>query len=98
MKATLDLRTVTANDFEPHVGHSVKLIDGEDSKTLVLNQCAEYCHDKTTDDRTPFFLTLISDDLETIGQGNYVIEFPKIGALNLFMVPVGSGKHQITFN
>lgn len=98
MKAALDLRTVTANDFEPHVGQNVKLIDGEDSKTLVLNQCAEYCDDKTSDDRTPFFLTLISDDLQTIGQGNYLIEFPKIGALNLFMVPVGSGKHQITFN
>lgn len=89
-------------DFQPLVGQSLNLGDGTNSVVLELAEARAL---KSPSPRSaPSFALILRHNgaKQAFGQGLYRLEHPGLGALDLFVVPVGPDGtgmcYEVTFN
>lgn len=74
------LETATAADFTMHVGSAFGLRSGEGEIVLTLTE--------VTGDSRPFSLLFSGPALPPLPQNIYALTHPKIGPLEIFLVPI----------
>jgi hypothetical protein len=82
----MDLRELTIETFEPRVG-DVFALDAPQPVELVLH--AVVALGPWPGGRQPFSLTFRGPDEPRLAQATYRLEHPELGALEIFIVPVG---------
>lgn len=82
------LERLRKEDFEPLIGHKIKVAVGESSTELEVAEASEL---KSPSPRQtpPFRLILRSREGWRAPQGLFRIEHPTLGDLEMFAVPVG---------
>lgn len=86
---TLDLRTVSAATFSPHLGTEFELVaEGRAPLPLRLDQVYALPSSPRAP-RPAFGLALSAAEPKALPQGIYALRHPALGALELFVVPSG---------
>ena len=86
---TLDLGSVTADDFAPHVESAFAVQSPEgDALTLTL---IDVCRGAGGPTREQFTLTFAGGPNPPVRQGILHLRHESLGELDLFLVPVGPG-------
>jgi hypothetical protein len=94
------LDTLTRADFDPHLNQSLPLNVGSlpTQATLVEVRALQSPSPRAE----PFALTFVLPPEVPVGQGTFCLTHPKLGAIELFMVPVGKdakgNRYEAIFN
>ena len=99
MTDVTDLRFVRAGTFEPLVG--AEFVSREPSATFVLIDVEAYGVQPEAPRTEPFTLTFVAEP--GLDQRIYELEHPRLGRLDLFLVPIGPGpdgraRYEAVFN
>jgi hypothetical protein len=98
------LETLTPASFKEHVGSRFRLsLAGQEPLELELGEIVLYEENPDHAPRkVPFSLILLGPARPLLPQAIYRLEHAVLGALELFVVPIGPGKrgmqYEITFN
>ncbi len=90
---TIDLATVDASIFRPHVDSTFTLHHGADRVLLRLTDIADYPERRAKDGaplRKPFGLVFHSEKALLV-QGTYPLEHPELPACEIFLSPFEGG-------
>lgn len=94
------LDRLTVDDFLPDVGQAFVVGDaaaGEASARLELVSATVLQQPARTEARAGFSLLLRAPRDFGIAQGVYPVHHPRLGRLDLFMVPVGATTHAVEY-
>jgi hypothetical protein len=88
-----DLADLTHHDFTPHTGSTFDLV-ADDARTVSLELSEVKARDQASSveggGRQPFSLLFLArTDAPTLSQHLYHLDHASLGALDLFLVPVG---------
>lgn len=85
------LQTLTAEDFRPHQGTRIRLTGGSPpgSVEAELAEVAEHAGGARGTSRVPFSVLFHGPLQPVMPQGLYRVEHEQLGAMDLFLVPVG---------
>ena len=106
MTMALDLRTVTAQDFAPHLGSTFTIVAGNERREIRLERAEEQGHlmeGATKPDGTPFFartpfsLVFTGPSDELFGQATFEVHHETLGMLTLFIKPYGEQDETIYY-
>jgi hypothetical protein len=93
------LAALTAGTFAPHVGREFEVVAGGQSILLSLVDVEASRH-SAPDTRRGFSLVFLGEAV--LAQGVHTVVHPDLGALDIFMVPIGPGhwglQYQAIFN
>ena len=90
------MRALTAAAFRPHLHETFGLVDESgsvDTELVEVTQLGE----GTPERRAPFSLVFRGPDEPTLPQRIYGLEHAELGALELFLVPIGPGRYEAIF-
>jgi len=89
MSELISLETLTADTFQPHIDTTFQLRRADDSESPVaLRQLSRYAT-VSRSGRQQFSLVFIGTPGEVLPQHIYGLHHPELGALELFLVPIG---------
>ncbi len=89
-KELLDLRTVTPATFEPHVETAFDTDAGTDeAAALTLASVTRFPERPGATRVDPFALLFVGPEVPSLSQGIHRLAHPKLGAMEIFLVPVG---------
>lgn len=89
MSELISLKTLTADTFEPYVNTTFQLKRTDDSDSPVtLTQLSRYSV-VSNSGRQQFSLVFVGTPGEVLPQHIYPLHHPDLGALELFLVPIG---------
>lgn len=89
------LDKVTAESFEPLVGQLIAVTYGTGRNNLRLTEAkiSRYAASFPKDMRVPFSLIFKAERPDAaMGQGTYELDFPELGVLAVFLVPIGQSE------
>ncbi|HYR63822.1 MAG TPA: hypothetical protein VET24_14480 [Actinomycetota bacterium] len=92
-----DLASATADDFDPAKGEAfdARPLEGDEPFTLVLAEIQRRAG--APGFREPFSLQFLGPRSPVLPQGTYRLTHPKVGALDLFLVPIGASDAGVTY-
>jgi hypothetical protein len=87
--APAPLDQLQVGDFTTHLGSSFQLVLAEGTFRFELREAKTVGTPRPGVARAPFSLTLRATGLQPLPQAIYRLEHPALGALEIFLVPVG---------
>jgi hypothetical protein len=98
MEDTVSLSALTADDFEPLVGTSFILQDGNGAEVpLTLDSMRRTNGNIARVTRQPFALLFKGPPGRVLPQHIYLVRHPQMGALEIFIVPVGASPEYVEY-
>ncbi len=94
------LDKLTSEDFSPHMNHKFRIhVEGSGSLEAELLEVTEHKESGKADedDRTPFSLVFQCSHDQPLPQMIYKMEHEKMGALELFLVPIGQDEKGVRY-
>ena len=97
------LDKLTHTSFEPYLHHSFSIRAGDgDPLNVELISVTELsgggAHASSEGERTPFSIIFRSASSEPVlQQAIYTVEHPELGALGIFLVPIGPDEHGLCY-
>jgi hypothetical protein len=88
------LATLTVDDFAPHVGQAFQVAGGGAAVALSLASAQASRH-SASPARQGFALVFVGE--ASLGQGIHTVVHPELGALDIFLVPIGPGPQGLQY-
>lgn len=94
-----EIGALTAEDFDPLVGGELaaRPVGKGAGEPVRLRLVSVTRHPGATGFRAPFSLELLGASSPVQAQGTYRLAHPRLGDLDLFMVPVGASGEGVTY-
>ncbi len=92
-----DLQSLTAETFQPLLGQTFRMQTGEGASIDTELISVEPHGDGQGDRRPQFSILLRGPRKPVFAQGIYRLEHPRLGTLDLFIVPIGPDKAGIIY-
>lgn len=86
----MDLADLDHETFERHAGERFTLRAGDGALELTLSSVTAGVAPADPQARTPFSLVFEGPAEPVAGQATYRLEHPELGALDVFVVPIGA--------
>jgi len=91
-----DLGGLTADDFEPHRG-DVFLATLDDADPVEVTLATVTRSERRSGERDPFSLVFNAPPDYPVQQAIHHLEHPVIGALEIFLVPIGADRDKVVY-
>jgi hypothetical protein len=88
------LATLTVDDFTPHVGRAFEITAGGQATSMRLAS-AQAIRQRASAPRASFSLVFTGE--ASLGQGIHTVVHPELGALDIFLVPIGPGSQGLQY-
>jgi len=101
-RAPLSLAALRLDHFSALIGEHFALCDGATPLTLQLDSAESLGEAPPGSARKPFSLVFRGEDSLALAQGTYALEQPRLGRLEIFLVPLasreGESRYQAVFS